>query len=646
MSIIVKKQKKKDRGYNFKIMNRDVDDPLYHDPNVPNKVLIHAPTRSEMKEFKKNKNREVPEYLQTINESYDVSGFDPDKDQIDYAYDEFHKKVEEQMEAEGEDYEIDAEGDEEYEFMGFNNKADKEFTEDIKQNFQYKPAEGVKFVEYDAFGLPKTEEIQKMKQEMNLKDEEVFKEDGTQVLFIKPPEEYKLHGYHKNVDIERKDMDQEMREVYDMMEEVDGEVIEDVDGNDCIDDDFLGMLNENQPALVQKQTGIDQEECKVFDELGELAGEEDEAIRKAKEEAEQFMKNMPMGLSEEMQMRLAGAREHLANKNANKEIEEAQNNEIKDESNLDNEFTGLLDEYQDNDIGAVDDDMMDPLGDLIDQEAFDEIMQEFIEGNKDTCKKLYTQYHDEDFATKIVVDGEGIEEITAKDDKMREKVYKHLKQKNGEIVRLVPKEEMQKLHERMNADEYEARRKMIKEKIIKFNQRILEEEALEGELEDVREVDEDEEEQQKWDVETILTTRTNTDNHPGLIKTVVKPKKNKIKIDPKTKAPELEIEYVKAEDKNRSKPSAYVEEILSEEESDEEIEMDTEELNKLEGMNEKEKKKYLRKINKKQVKKDRKERRKMKKEMKKEFSKNHQKYIKYNTVAVGEIRPGVSVRKM
>ena len=232
MSIIVKKQKKKDRGYNFKIMNRDVDDPLYHDPNVPNKVLIHAPTRSEMKEFKKNKNREVPEYLQTINESYDVSGFDPDKDQIDYAYDEFHKKVEEQMEAEGEDYEIDAEGDEEYEFMGFNNKADKEFTEDIKQNFQYKPAEGVKFVEYDAFGLPKTEEIQKMKQEMNLKDEEVFKEDGTQVLFIKPPEEYKLHGYHKNVDIERKDMDQEMREVYDMMEEVDGEVIEDVDGND------------------------------------------------------------------------------------------------------------------------------------------------------------------------------------------------------------------------------------------------------------------------------------------------------------------------------------------------------------------------------------------------------------------------------
>ena len=30
-------------------------------------------------------------------------------------------------------------------------------------------------------------------------------------------------------------------------------------------------------------------------------------------------------------------------------------------------------------------------------------------------------------------------------------------------------------------------------------------------------------EQKKWDCETILSTYTNTDNHPGIIKSVVKP---------------------------------------------------------------------------------------------------------------------------
>lgn len=34
----------------------------------------------------------------------------------------------------------------------------------------------------------------------------------------------------------------------------------------------------------------------------------------------------------------------------------------------------------------------------------------------------------------------------------------------------------------------------------------------------------------KFDVETIVSTYTNTDNHPGLIKETVRPKKNLMKI--------------------------------------------------------------------------------------------------------------------
>ena len=143
------------------------------------------------------------------------------------------------------------------------------------------------------------------------------------------------------------------------------------------------------------------------------------------------------------------------------------------------------------------------------------------------------------------------------------------------------------------------RNKIMKEKILKFNEDILRREAEEDEkdLQDVQEVDEEAEQEKKWDVDTILSTRTNTDNHPGLIKTIVKPK-NKIKLDPKTKAPELEIEYFNTENNKSSKPNAYIEEIVSDEESEEEIEVNTAELTEMEGMTEKEKKKYLRKLNK------------------------------------------------
>ena len=323
-----------------------------------------------MKAMKNDKDRELPEYLQTINETFEAS-----RDQIDYAYEEFHRKVEEQ-EAEGdyefEDYEVNADGDEEYEFFGFNNKVDRDFAEEVKSNFRYKPAEGVKMVEYDRFGLPINEQMTKMKKELNLRDEDVLRDDGTQVLFIKPPEEYRVYGYHRNVDVERKDMNQEMKDVFDVMEEKEVQVLED----ECIDDDFLHMLNDNQPAMVERE-----EEYKVEavgpNDFKELAEDEEEAMQRAREEADAMLVDMPPGLSDDMQMRLAGAREFLSNKNK-KETEPVNQEEI------DNDFQDILGEYNDDDIGAVQDDMMDQFEDMIDQDAFNEIMQDFIETNKES----------------------------------------------------------------------------------------------------------------------------------------------------------------------------------------------------------------------------------------------------------------------
>lgn len=52
MSYVTKKKVKKERGVLFKIINRDPDDPLYHDPGVSNRMLVYAPSLSDMKRRK------------------------------------------------------------------------------------------------------------------------------------------------------------------------------------------------------------------------------------------------------------------------------------------------------------------------------------------------------------------------------------------------------------------------------------------------------------------------------------------------------------------------------------------------------------------------------------------------------------------
>lgn len=169
-------------------------------------------------------------------------------------------------------------------------------------------------VQYDAFGLPMTKEMEMIKRELNIKDADAVDDEDVDVMFIKPPEEYILHGYHKNVDIERKNMTKEMKEVFDLMED-DTHIPESAD--DIINDDFLQALNDGLPAVVPASHPENNKE--EYDEM--------EALQ---EEAEFMLTNMPPELSLEMQIKLAAAREHLALKN--KEVE--QNPEI--QAHIDN----------------------------------------------------------------------------------------------------------------------------------------------------------------------------------------------------------------------------------------------------------------------------------------------------------------------
>ena len=607
----------------FKIMNRDPDDPLYHDPSVPNRMLVYTPSMSDMKRKKLTEKQE--DIIRELTDEYpSMDNFDESKDQVDYAIERFEKEVNE-VEGESDDennendeyyeaYELENEGDDEYEFMGFNNKVDKEFAKEVHENLVYAPAEGVKMIEYDAFGLPKTKEMEMIKRELNLNDQDAIEAENVDVMYIKPPEEYVLHGYHRNVDIERKNMNKEMKEVFDMMED-DKHINE---NEELIDDDFLNQLNDGMPAVVKK-------DGEVVNDLNA----EDDLMEEAKRQADMMLINMPPELSLDMQIKLAAAREHLALKN--KEVEK--NPEI--QAHIDNDFEQMLDEYQEDDIGMANPELFEDMEDEIDQDEFDDILQEFINQNATRCKKMLEKYQDSEFESKVKIGLENDPLNTTTDAK--EAVFKLLKQKNGEIVRLVSKEFMDRFKKEMSDKEYEENKDQIKQKVLKFADEFLAkvEEGGENEHPPDREVA-GEGDEETWDVETVLTTKTNTDNHPGIIRTIVRPKQNPIKLDPKTRAPELES-VTKVEEKPDKKQGPYVEI----EQSDEEVEEDH-----LKDMTPEEIARMDKKQYKKMVKKERRERRAMKKQLKKEFSRQSQKYAQSRTVNKGQIRPGTSIKKL
>ena len=172
-------------------------------------------------------------------------------------------------------------------------------------------------------------------------------------------------------------------------------------------------------------------------------------------------------------------------------------------------------------------------------------------------------------------------------------------------------------------EEDEQFKKIIKEKTLELEERFRKEQDEKG-SEDEQESESDPED--KWDAETILSTYTNTDNHPSVIKFVPRVKVNskvKIELHKQFKVPvdglnglipiAEEIE-VKKKEKKKNQKQAF-EEDSSEEEEEEKPEEDappeeaddgTKELNP-------------RKAAKKAVKAERRERRKQKKELKVAF---------------------------
>jgi len=119
--------------------------------------------------------------------------------------------------------------------------------------------------------------------------------------------------------------------------------------------------------------------------------------------------------------------------------------------------------------------------------------------------------------------------------------------------------------------ETEAEKEELRKKALAVNA-ILEKE-MEERGSDYTESDESEDEdEKKWDCQTILSTFTNTDNHPGVIKTtrVVKFNQHKLDINKQFKVPlngliAEEIDLSNKEKETPSEQQVATEEIESEE---------------------------------------------------------------------------------
>lgn len=135
--------------------------------------------------------------------------------------------------------------------------------------------------------------------------------------------------------------------------------------------------------------------------------------------------------------------------------------------------------------------------------------------------------------------------------------------------------------------------------------------------------DTEEDPEDQWDADTILTTYTNTDNHPGIIKFVkkVKTKSNAIILDKQFKVPIESMngliptaEEIQVKKKAKKVAKTYFVEDEDESEDQDEIEEEGEDQEKGPVNPRKEAKKAM--------KADRKERRKQKKELKVAFKTN------------------------
>jgi len=141
---------------------------------------------------------------------------------------------------------------------------------------------------------------------------------------------------------------------------------------------------------------------------------------------------------------------------------------------------------------------------------------------------------------------------------------------------------------------------------------------------------EEEAEEREWDCQSILSTYTNTDNHPAVIKTagrVVKTKQ-RMELHKQFKVP---LDGLMAEEITVVKPKkipVLVEADDSSDDADEAVKDDSKASRK------------------KQMKQEKREKRKLKKELKIAFQSQNSKLVKQTTADLGALRAGVSVKKI
>jgi protein LTV1 len=185
----------------------------------------------------------------------------------------------------------------------------------------------------------------------------------------------------------------------------------------------------------------------------------------------------------------------------------------------------------------------------------------------------------------------------------------------------------------------------------------VQEELEKGSDSEEEEESDEEDDEKKWDCATILSTYTNTDNHPAIVKTqgrVVRTKQ-RIELHKQFKVP---LEGLMAEEistlTTSHKKKTVKEQVASakngpyqqvEEEDDDGSESEKDESSgaaaEPEGGENNEKT-----MRKKQMKQEKRDKRKLKKELKLAFKSQSTKLVKATTTEIGAIRAGISIKKI
>ena len=339
---------------------------------------------------------------------------------------------------------------------------------------------------------------------------------------------------------------------------------------------------------------------------------------------------------------------------------------------LDEVFTAFLNkEYQDKQIGDLEEEaQIDPLAFIEAEEAKEGEDDEYYDygelsdGEMPAAPSNFGLSTADKLEMKQEQDKEMINEAIDEFIQDKKSWFRNLHRKHGEDYEMTSKEKGNEFLEGtakfigkdlipiMGDMEQEQADKLIKERTLQINER-FEEEAEKRAGSEYESSEEEEDHEEKWDAETILTTYTNTDNHPGVIKFVPKVKVNskaKIELHSQFKVPidglngliPIAEEVRKKKKQKVNRTEAFESDSESEQSEGEGAESEDKEIAEEDG-----KEINPRKAAKKALKVERREKRKQKKELKLAFKNQIGKVQKQQTVkTAGEIRPGVSVRKI